>query len=580
MRKKIVVLGLILTLSSPLYAFMPVEDASWKSTISNYLTKYCTEKKHSSDYIGIERIQIDNSKETITVSISNNFANQDFTSKDVKKIFKGVKKLFPSYYKKYKLSIQTCGTPLQYLPENAVIPDNEGNRFWGDIEYKDAPWTENTSRPFGISHGLHNRHITLWASHGRYYDTDKGIWKWQRPNLFGTTEDLFTQTIVVPYLIPMLQNAGAVVFTPRERDWQTDEQIVDNDVSKGSAYLEVNVKGDWKTTPEKGFSFHSGTYVNVENPFTAGTARMAKATKSKNHSLISYQPHLNNEGKYAVYVSYQTLDKSIPDAEYIVYHKGEATRFTVNQTMGGSTWVYLGTFDFAKGSSQENRVVITNRSRHHGVVTADAVRFGGGMGNIERGGTVSGYPRCLEGARYYAQWAGAPTTVYNGRLGQNDYADDINTRAFMSNWIGGGSCYEPSIEGKKVPIELSLAVHSDAGFDRNGGLIGSLAICTTNFNEGKLNSGISRLTSKEFANRLLNETSQPLQIAGQDDIYGTATILKPVIQKYHRRLLKHSPIRTFQTCFWGKTPILSSQWHALCTRPLLDLSMKDMADRQ
>ena len=504
MRKKIVVLGLILTLSSPLYAFMPVEDASWKSTISNYLTKYCTEKKHSSDYIGIERIQIDNSKETITVSISNNFANQDFTSKDVKKIFKGVKKLFPSYYKKYKLSIQTCGTPLQYLPENAVIPDNEGNRFWGDIEYKDAPWTENTSRPFGISHGLHNRHITLWASHGRYYDTDKGIWKWQRPNLFGTTEDLFTQTIVVPYLIPMLQNAGAVVFTPRERDWQTDEQIVDNDISKGSAYLEVNVKGDWKTAPGKGFSFHSGTYVNVENPFTAGTARMAKATKSKNYSLISYQPHLNNEGKYAVYVSYQTLDKSVPDAEYIVYHKGETTRFTVNQTMGGGTWVYLGTFDFAKGSSQNNRVVITNRSRHHGVVTADAVRFGGGMGNIERGGTVSGYPRCLEGARYYAQWAGAPTTVYNGRLGQNDYADDINTRAFMSNWIGGGSCYEPSIEGKKVPIELSLAVHSDAGFDRNGGLIGSLAICTTNFNEGKLNSGISRLTSKEFANRLLN----------------------------------------------------------------------------
>ena len=213
---------------------------------------------------------------------------------------------------------------------------------------------------------------------------------------------------------------------------------------------------------------------------------------------------MNNDGKYAVYVSYQTLDKSIPDAEYIVYHKGEATRFTVNQTMGGSTWVYLGTFDFAKGSSQENRVVITNRSKHHGVVTADAVRFGGGMGNIERGGTTSGYPRCLEGARYYTQWAGAPATVYNGRLGQNDYADDINARSYMSNWLGGGSCYEPSIEGKKVPIELSLAVHSDAGFDSNGGLIGSLAICTTNFNEGKLNSGISRLISKDFANRLLN----------------------------------------------------------------------------
>ncbi len=504
MRKKIVAFGLILALSSPLYGFMPVEDASLKNTIGNYLTRYCTEKKHSSDLISIEKLQIDNSKEAVIISISNNFANQDLTSRDVKKLFKGIKKVLPSYCRKYQLSVQTCGTPLQYLPEDAIVPDNEGNRFWGDIEYKDAPWTENASRPFGITHGLYNRHITLWASHGRYYDADKGVWKWQRPNLFGTTEDLFTQTIVVPYLIPMLQNAGAVVFTPRERDWQTDEQIVDNDVSKSPSYLEVNVKGDWKTTPEKGFSFHLGTYENAENPFTAGTARMAKATKSKNYSLISYQPYLNNDGKYAVYVSYQTLDKSVPDAEYIVYHKGEATRFTVNQTMGGSTWVYLGTFDFAKGSSQENRVVITNRSKHHGVVTADAVRFGGGMGNIERGGTTSGYPRCLEGARYYTQWAGAPATVYNGRLGQNDYADDINARSYMSNWLGGGSCYEPSIEGKKVPVELSLAVHSDAGFDSNGGLIGSLAICTTNFNEGKLNSGISRLISKDFANRLLN----------------------------------------------------------------------------
>ena len=348
MRKKIVAFELILALSSPLYGFMPVEDASLKNTIGNYLTKYCTEKKHSSDLISIEKLQIDNSRETVIISISNNFANQDLTSRDVKKLFKGIKKVLPSYCRKYQLSVQTCGTPLQYLPEDAIVPDNEGNRFWGDIEYKDAPWTENASRPFGITHGLHNRHITLWASHGRYYDADKGVWKWQRPNLFGTTEDLFTQTIVIPYLIPMLQNAGAVVFTPRERDWQTDEQIVDNDVSKSPSYLEVNVKGDWKTTPEKGFSFHLGTYENAENPFTAGTARMTKATKSKNYSLISYQPYLNNDGKYAVYVSYQTLDKSIPDAEYIVYHKGEATRFTVNQTMGGSTWVYLGTFDFEK----------------------------------------------------------------------------------------------------------------------------------------------------------------------------------------------------------------------------------------
>ena len=46
--------------------------------------------------------------------------------------------------------------------------------------------------------------------HGIYYDQKKNKWKWQRPNLFCTNEDLFTQTIVVPYLIPMLERAGAV----------------------------------------------------------------------------------------------------------------------------------------------------------------------------------------------------------------------------------------------------------------------------------------------------------------------------------------------------------------------------------
>ena len=49
------------------------------------------------------------------------------------------------------------------------------------------------------------------------------------PRLFCTTEDLFTQSFIIPYLIPMLENAGANVFTPRERDTQKQEVIVDND---------------------------------------------------------------------------------------------------------------------------------------------------------------------------------------------------------------------------------------------------------------------------------------------------------------------------------------------------------------
>ena len=382
----------------------------------------------------------------------------------------------------------------------------EGNtRAWGNIEYQDDPWVFNTSHPYFITEGLQNRHLSVWASHGRYYDNEKHTWKWQRPNLFCTTEDLFTQTIVIPYLIPMLQNAGAIVFTPRERDWQKHEVIVDNDDAiKGNSYVETVNGKKWKKGKQPGFAATKALYSDGENPFEEGSVRKAKATKKKNHSEISYQPQIPEAGRYAVYVSYQSLSKSVSDAKYIVYHKGQATEFSVNQKMGGGTWVYLGTFDFDKGCNMFNRVVVTNQASSKGYVTSDAVRFGGGMGNIVRGEYNSRLPRCLEGARYYAQWAGAPYSVYGGRKGTNDYADDINTRSLMTNWLGGGSVYMPAIDGKKVPIELSLAVHSDAGYNKDGkSTWGALAICTTNFNDERLNSGISRFTSKDFAKTLL-----------------------------------------------------------------------------
>jgi len=77
----------------------------------------------------------------------------------------------------------------------------------------------------------------------------------------------------------------------------------------------------------------------------------------------------------------------------------------------------------------------------------------------------------------------------------------------MSNWLAAGSCYVPDTAGaygKRVPIELSLAVHSDAGYSKDfKSFVGSLGICTTEHNNGLLRSGISREGSWKFANELL-----------------------------------------------------------------------------
>lgn len=443
---------------------------------------------------------LDDRRRTLNVQLSPSFAAQDFTASSVRFYYKRLAKALPRPYNKFKLTIIAGGLPIEQLVAGSKCEKGMPNA-WGKTEYEGAPWVMNDSRPYFVSHGLFDRHLSLWASHGRYYDGKKDRWKWQRPNLFGTTEDLFTQIIVIPYLIPMLENAGAVVFTPRERDWQKNEVIVDNG---GRGYVEDSGKETWKTAQEKGFAYHAGTYRDGENPFTQGTARAVKTTKKADVSWASYQPNIPQGGKYAVYVSYQSLKNSVSDAQYIVMHKGQRTVFKVNQQMGGGTWVYLGTFDFDRGNNEFNRVVVTNSSSESGVVTTDAVRFGGGMGNIERGGSCSGMPRCLEGARYSAQWAGAPYSVYSSKNGCDDYGDDINVRSNMTNWLAGGSTYVPTLEGKKVPIELSLAVHSDAGYTTvNDSIIGSLAICTTSFNDGRLNSGVSRMISHDFADSLL-----------------------------------------------------------------------------
>ena len=65
-----------------------------------------------------------------------------------------------------------------------------------------------------------------------------------------------------------------------------------------------------------------------------------------------------------------------------------------------------------------------------------------------------------------------PDSIYTEDKRNNDYTDDINSRSWIQNYLSGGSIFNPEQEGIRVPIELSLAVHSDAGFNRQDTIIG------------------------------------------------------------------------------------------------------------
>ena len=512
---KIIVFFLCLTLGVNFLSAQDIER-NVKERLTDYFGRYTTTAKISTPKL--KSVDIDYERKTIAIHASESFAYQPFRPETVEAVYNQVKELLPGPVHYYRLTIFADGKPIEELIPNIYRnKKKDKERMSLKTDYKDKAWVKNISRPNEISRGLQDRHIAIWQSHGNYFKNDKNEWGWQRPRLFCTTEDLFTQSFVLPYVIPMLENAGAIVYTPRERDTQKNEIIVDNDTPNASLYLEVgSKKAHWATAPIKGFAQKKAIYRDGENPFTDGTCRFIpteRKKKNKDQAFAEWVPTLPAKGEYAVYVSYRTLPNSVNDARYLVFHNGGVTEFKVNQKIGGGTWVYLGTFEFDKGNNDYGMVVLSNESSEHGVVCADAVRFGGGMGNIERGGKTSGLPRYLEGARYSAQWAGMPYEVYAGRKGENDYADDINTRSNTINYLSGGSVYNPQQPGLGIPLEMTMALHSDAGCSKTDELIGSLGIYTTDFNNGKLNTGIDRYASRDLADILLTQI--------QKDIYSS-----------------------------------------------------------
>ena len=466
--------------------------------------------------ITVEDIQTDTHEKSVTVSLSDNFIAGPLTPAVVDDLYSEVKRLLPMPLNTYSLTILAGGTPIEQLVPTSMMDKPDTARVYKRELYKGNPWVTPLDKPFAIKKGLQGRHLGICQSHGKYFNFAKQEWIWQRPKLFCTTEDLFTQTFVVPYLIPMLENAGAVVFTPRERDWQKQEIIIDADgTMDGSRYEERVGKYHWQCGGT-GFAYTKRIYVNGENPFQMGTFQMTEATQNRRTtSEAVWIPEVLVEDDYAVYVSYQTLPNSIPDANYTVKHGGIETSFRVNQQMGGGTWVYLGTFHFTKGKSEDNCIKLSNLSNYKGVVTADAVRLGGGMGNIVRGDSTmflpigSDLPRCLEAARYSAQWYGMPDSIYS-RRGNDDYSDDINARPLAENFLAKGSNYLKAGDGLRVPIELSMAIHSDAGFRTDNTLVGTLGIYSTGFYEGKTGTGLSRLVSRDLADMVMTQVCTDL----------------------------------------------------------------------
>lgn len=355
--------------------------------------------------------------------------------------------------------------------------------------------------------GLSHRHIALWQSHGNIYSTTHNSWGWQRAKLHRTVEDMYTQSYVLPLLIPMLENAGAYVMTPRERDTQRLEVVCDNDPAfKGERGRLTRQVGDYSETGHwsnagVGFGDTLRWYSTHTNPFTMGTARKTKSSDARKPSARArWTPNVKERGRYAVYISYKSFPNSVTDARYTIKHMGGESVYLVNQRRGGGTWIYLGTFDFAPQG--EYYVELDNHSVRSGnIVCADAVRFGGGMGKVQRGGEGSGLPAYCEGALYSMIWAGCDSTLFTEW--DNDYTRDYAAR---------GRWCKDMRDTRDIPFDMAFAFHTDAGTTPNDSIVGTLGIYTLR-NEGKreLKGGGDRMCSRTLVDMVQSQIVNDLQ---------------------------------------------------------------------
>ncbi len=312
----------------------------------------------------------------------------------------------------------------------------------------------NPGQPAGA---LSGKTIYINQSHGWFDDVGFGRWRVQRGDNFGVLEDFDSAEFLNLYALPALRNAGAKVQTVRESDLQTNMVIVDN---ADAAYAET---GTWSNSSLNGFvQKTTPSWVGTSiNPFNQGSGenRLSSGLVSGTPTATAtWTATIPEDGYYNVYASWTAFSGRANDAEYLVHHSGGVSEVRMNQKIDGYTWNLLGNWYFEAGApADERKVVLTNNSSDGSAsnVSADAIRWGGGMGDMERHTHgVSGRPRWEEEAVNYLQFNGFG---YSGTLytGTDDEAGGWSDRPQYARW-------EHSDKDGSVEDALYFAWHTNA----------------------------------------------------------------------------------------------------------------------
>jgi Fibronectin type III domain len=249
---------------------------------------------------------------------------------------------------------------------------------------------------------LSGKIVFMNSGHGWTWDSAfTPPWRLQRPVLLSMNED-YGNLDQLNFFAAYCFNAGATVVSMRPLGHQTNEVILDN-TSAG-----VTWAGTWSDSTSTIFWGAPGAL-----PYRfASLAATETAT-------ATYTPTIPVAGYYPVYC-WTRHGSDRGDQLYRIRHTGGESQIRIPHHMVGNGWIFLGEYYFNAGANVNiGSVVISNlRGTPTGtVVIADAIRFGNGMGTVDQGGGVSGYPREDENMRYWVKanlGQGQLTSLYEG----------------------------------------------------------------------------------------------------------------------------------------------------------------------
>ncbi len=301
---------------------------------------------------------------------------------------------------------------LRFYTNSKIITIDEAVKTERKIKIKDSDGCNilrlnSRDVPSGT---LSGKRIVISAGHGYYYNESQG-WITQRDDINGLIEDMLTADICNNWVIPYLEHSGAHIISVRERDFSTEEYIMDNSSPQG--YTET------------------GNFVDGNSPGGyADNYRVAETDTQNASSIAEYIINLPTSSFFRVSLWWVPGTNRSEDTPFLVNHSGGESLFIINQRSGTPSWFYLPAFYFAEKAIFKMSNLSTTGGNY---IIADAVRLGGGMGSIARGGNTSGKPRWQEAARYFIQYAGAPSSIYDALTTDNN--DDVVARPRYADWI-------------------------------------------------------------------------------------------------------------------------------------------------